>query len=117
VPLAPRAGEFNVLVCTCIGEEGLDIGTVDLIVCYDTVQAPTRLVQRLGRTGRHRAGRCVVLVNEVQHAARSSSLATCLFLAALSAPSRACSPSRPRLRVRWARSRGSAPRPPRHASH
>ncbi|KAG8469767.1 hypothetical protein KFE25_006222 [Diacronema lutheri] len=59
-----RRGEYNVLVCTCIGEEGLDIGAVDLIVCYDAVQAPTRLVQRFGRTGRHRSGRCVVLVNE-----------------------------------------------------
>ena len=30
-----KKGEFNVLVATSIGEEGLDIGQVDLIICYD----------------------------------------------------------------------------------
>ena len=28
-------GAFNTLVATCIGEEGLDIPAVDLIVCCD----------------------------------------------------------------------------------
>lgn len=38
-----KAGEFNLLVSTSIGEEGLDIGQIDLIVCYDTqtVSIPT----------------------------------------------------------------------------
>ena len=39
-----REGEFNVLVATCIGEEGLDIGEVDLIVSYDAVASPTRYI-------------------------------------------------------------------------
>jgi ERCC4-related helicase len=30
-----REGVFNTLVATCIGEEGLDIGEVDLIICFD----------------------------------------------------------------------------------
>jgi ATP-dependent DNA helicase MPH1 len=30
------SGNFNVLVATSIGEEGLDIGEVDLIICYDS---------------------------------------------------------------------------------
>lgn len=30
-----KDGTFNVIVATSIGEEGLDIGQVDLIVCYD----------------------------------------------------------------------------------
>ena len=59
-----RAGTCNVLVATVIGEEGLDIGEVDLIVCYDSAASPTRLVQRFGRTGRKRDGRVVVLVTE-----------------------------------------------------
>eukprot|EP00667_Euglena_gracilis_P005603 EG_transcript_5643 len=58
-----RAGGFNTLVATCVGEEGLDIGEVDLIVCYD-VSAPTSMVQRMGRTGRRRPGCCKVLLNE-----------------------------------------------------
>ncbi len=59
-----REGGFNTLVATCVGEEGLDIGEVDLIVCYDVSKSPIRLVQRMGRTGRKRAGRIVVLVSE-----------------------------------------------------
>jgi ATP-dependent DNA helicase MPH1 len=39
-----KAGEFNVLVATSIGEEGLDIGEIDLIVCYDAQKAPVRMV-------------------------------------------------------------------------
>ena len=47
-----------------MGEEGLDIGDVDLIVCYDSHKSPIRLVQRMGRTGRKRKGRIVMLVTE-----------------------------------------------------
>lgn len=53
-----RRGEFNVLVATCVAEEGLDIGEVDLIICYDTSSSPISNTQRRGRTGRKRAG-CV----------------------------------------------------------
>ncbi|XP_046398498.1 uncharacterized protein LOC124165234 isoform X2 [Ischnura elegans] len=60
-----REGGYNVLVSTCVGEEGLDIGEVDLIVCYDAPHAsPLRLVQRMGRTGRKREGRVVTLVTK-----------------------------------------------------
>ncbi|KAK7064429.1 ATP-dependent DNA helicase mph1 [Favolaschia claudopus] len=59
-----KAGEFNVLVATSIGEEGLDIGEVDLIVCYDAQKAPIRMLQRLGRTGRKREGTVHVLLSE-----------------------------------------------------
>lgn len=52
------------MVATCVGEEGLDIGEVDLIVCFDAHASPIRLVQRMGRTGRKRDGRIVVLVTE-----------------------------------------------------
>ncbi|KAJ8613824.1 hypothetical protein CTAYLR_004911 [Chrysophaeum taylorii] len=54
--------EFNVLVATCVAEEGLDIGSVDLCVFYDQIGSPVRLVQRMGRTGRKRAGRVVLLL-------------------------------------------------------
>ena len=42
--------------------EGLDIAEVDLIVLFDAVASPTRIVQRMGRTGRKRAGNVVMLV-------------------------------------------------------
>ncbi|KAI3367642.1 hypothetical protein L3Q82_026489 [Scortum barcoo] len=59
-----RQGGFNTLVSTCVGEEGLDIGEVDLIVCFDAQKNPIRLVQRMGRTGRKRQGRIVVILAE-----------------------------------------------------
>ena len=59
-----REGGYNTLVATCVGEEGLDIGEVDLIVCFDAAKSPIRLVQRMGRTGRKREGRIVVIVSE-----------------------------------------------------
>lgn len=57
-----RRGDFNVLVATSIGEEGLDIGQVDLIICYDSSASPIRMLQRMGRTGRKRAGQIVLLL-------------------------------------------------------
>ena len=59
-----RQGGYNTLVCTSIAEEGLDIGEVDLIICFDSLASPIRLVQRMGRTGRKREGRVVMLVTQ-----------------------------------------------------
>lgn len=60
-----REGKCNTLLSTCIGEEGLDVGEVDLIVCFDiSNKSPIRMVQRMGRTGRKRAGSVLVLVTE-----------------------------------------------------
>ena len=58
-----RRGDINVIVATCIGEEGLDVPQVDLVVFLDAVGI-IRLVQRMGRTGRAREGRVVVLAAE-----------------------------------------------------
>ncbi|KAF3297256.1 3'-5' DNA helicase [Orbilia oligospora] len=65
-----KNGEFNVLVATSIGEEGLDIGEVDFIVCFDASASPIRMLQRMGRTGRKRAGGVVVLVTEGKEEAK-----------------------------------------------
>ena len=59
-----RTGKYNVLVCTSIGEEGLDIGEVDLIVNVDSLSSSVRTTQRAGRTGRKRDGRVVFLISE-----------------------------------------------------
>ncbi|GBG29843.1 ATP-dependent DNA helicase MPH1 [Hondaea fermentalgiana] len=58
-----KAGALDILVATCIGEEGLDIGSVDLIVCFDSLKSPVRMVQRFGRAGRKRSGSVVLLVS------------------------------------------------------
>lgn len=55
-------GDFNVLVCTSVGEEGLDIPEVDLVIFYEPVPSEIRKIQREGRTARHKAGRVVVLM-------------------------------------------------------
>lgn len=81
-----KSGHFNVLVSTSIGEEGLDIGEVDVIVCYDAQKTPIRMVcrvnhfcvygvnktpqlQRIGRTGRKRTGYVHVLLSEIREEA------------------------------------------------
>lgn len=56
-----KKGTFNTLIATSIGEEGLDIGEVDLIICYDSKASPIRMLQRMGRTGRKREGKIVML--------------------------------------------------------
>ena len=57
-----RDGETKVLVATRVGEEGLDISEVNLVVFYDNVPSSIRFIQRKGRTGRKMAGRLVVLI-------------------------------------------------------
>ncbi|CAA7400328.1 unnamed protein product [Spirodela intermedia] len=52
-----RAGGYNVIVATSIGEEGLDIMEVDLVICFDANISPLRMIQRMGRTGRKHDGR------------------------------------------------------------
>lgn len=61
-----RSGEYNILVATSIGEEGLDIMEVDLVICFDANVSPLRMIQRMGRTGRKHEGRVVVLACEGQ---------------------------------------------------
>ena len=57
-----RSGDLNILVSTSIGEEGLDIPQVELVVFYEPVPSEVRLIQRRGRTGRIKTGRCTILV-------------------------------------------------------
>ncbi len=57
-----RDGEFNVLVATSVGEEGLDIPAVDYVVFYEPIPSEIRNIQRRGRTGRFRIGKVVILV-------------------------------------------------------
>jgi Fanconi anemia group M protein len=57
-------GMFNVLIATCVAEEGLDIPSVDLVIFYEPVPSAIRTIQRRGRTGRHDTGRVVMLITK-----------------------------------------------------
>ncbi|KAL9229067.1 hypothetical protein vseg_004583 [Gypsophila vaccaria] len=59
-----RTGGYNVIVATSIGEEGLDIMEVDLVICFDANISPLRMIQRMGRTGRKHDGRVDILTCE-----------------------------------------------------
>ncbi len=59
-----RDGKFNVLCCTSIGEEGLDIPKVDLVIFYEPIPSAIRTIQRKGRTGRLEKGRVIILMTE-----------------------------------------------------
>ena len=56
-----RSGLANILICTSIGEEGLDIPEMHLAIFYETVPSAIRAIQRRGRVGRTQVGRVVVL--------------------------------------------------------
>jgi len=59
-----RKGEFAVLVSSSIGEEGLHVPDVDLVIFYEAVPSEIRYIQRRGRTGRTTEGRVVILLAE-----------------------------------------------------
>lgn len=57
-----RAGEFNVVVSTSVGEEGLDITSTNAVIFYEPVPSEIRTIQRRGRTGRKNNGEVYLLV-------------------------------------------------------
>lgn len=57
-----KSGGKNVLVGSCIAEEGLHVAGCELAVLYEPVPSALRSIQRRGRIGRTGAGRLVVLM-------------------------------------------------------
>jgi len=57
-----NSGEVNVLVATSIGEEGLDISEVSMVVFYEPIPSAIRKIQRAGRTARLKPGKLVILM-------------------------------------------------------
>ncbi len=56
--------DFNILVSSSVGEEGLDIPQVDLVIFYEPVPSAIRKIQRSGRTGRLEDGRIIMLITK-----------------------------------------------------
>ena len=72
-----RSGEINVLCATSIGEEGLDIPEVDLVIFYEPIPSAIRKIQRAGRTARLKPGKIILLVtkdtrDEISHYSSSA---------------------------------------------
>ncbi len=59
-----RNGSVNVLVATSIGEEGLDLPEVSLVVFYEPIPSAIRKIQRGGRTARLKPGKVITLVTQ-----------------------------------------------------
>lgn len=59
-----REGKFNSLVSTSVGEEGLDIPKVDMVIFYEPVSSAIRTIQRVGRTGRFKEGNAIILISD-----------------------------------------------------
>lgn len=59
-----RENKFRVLVATSIGEEGLDIPSVDAVIFYEPVANEIRNIQRRGRAGRMKFGEVLILVTK-----------------------------------------------------
>lgn len=59
-----RAGIYDILVATQVGEEGLDVAECNLVLFYDNVPSAVRFVQRKGRTGRKKEGHMYVLITK-----------------------------------------------------
>jgi Fanconi anemia group M protein len=57
-------GKFNVLLSTSVGEEGIDIPKVDIVIFYEPVPSEIRYIQRKGRTGRGEIGEVIILVTK-----------------------------------------------------
>lgn len=56
--------KFNILISTSIGEEGLDIPKVDLVIFYEPIPSAIRAIQRRGRTARLEKGKIIVLMTK-----------------------------------------------------
>jgi ERCC4-related helicase len=55
---------YNCIISTSIGEEGLDIPRVDLVIFYEPIPSAIRSIQRRGRTARHKEGKVIVLMTK-----------------------------------------------------
>ena len=59
-----KENKTNILVATCIAEEGLDIPEVNMVIFYEPVSSAIRSIQRRGRTARLTKGKLVILITE-----------------------------------------------------
>lgn len=59
-----KEGKINVLCATSIGEEGLDIPEVNVVIFYEPIPSAIRQIQRRGRTARLMPGKLIILMTK-----------------------------------------------------
>ncbi|MBU5537293.1 MAG: DEAD/DEAH box helicase family protein [Candidatus Aenigmarchaeota archaeon] len=59
-----RESEFPILICSSVGEEGLDIPAIDYAIFYEAVPSEIRHIQRRGRVGRQTVGKVIFLITK-----------------------------------------------------
>ena len=62
------SGKYNVLISTSVGEEGLDLPDMDIVLLYDATPSGIRHIQRKGRVGRIRPGKVIALLSRGKEA-------------------------------------------------
>ena len=59
-----RNNDFQILVSSSVGEEGLDIPQVDEVIFYEPIPSAIRQIQRRGRTGRQEKGLVTIFMTK-----------------------------------------------------
>jgi Fanconi anemia group M protein len=59
-----ESGEYNTLITTSIGEEGIHLGSATTAIFYEAVPSEIRSIQRRGRVGREQKGKLFVLITK-----------------------------------------------------
>ena len=59
-----KEGSINMLTSTSIGEEGLDLPEVNVVIFYEPIPSAIRKIQRAGRTARLNPGKLIMLVTK-----------------------------------------------------
>lgn len=59
-----RKNIINCIISTSIGEEGLDIPKVDLVIFYEPIPSAIRSIQRRGRTARTEKGKVIIMITK-----------------------------------------------------
>ena len=58
------SGKINSLIATSIGEEGLDLPEISMVIFYEPVPSVIRTIQRRGRTARLAPGKVIILITK-----------------------------------------------------
>lgn len=59
-----NTGKINIICASSIGEEGLDIIEVNLVIFYEPIPSAIRSIQRRGRTARLSKGKLIILITK-----------------------------------------------------